>query len=62
MEQLLAGLRLVVLPDCRAVSELRPTTLDPPETCALLERRRTLPKVDGESLRCEIDDLIDAAV
>lgn len=62
VERVLAGEHLVVTRDGHAVAELRPTTRDPLEAGALLERWRTLPKVDGESLRREIDDLMDPAV
>lgn len=59
---MLAGERLLVTRDGRAVAELRPTSREPLEAGVLLERWRMLPKVDGQALRREIDDLMDSGI
>jgi len=62
VERVIAGEHLLVTRDGHAVAELKPTPREPMEASALLERWRTLPNVDGESLRREIDDLMDPEV
>lgn len=62
VERVLAGEHLVVTRDGHAVAELRPTLREPLEAGVLLKRWRSLPKVDGSSLKREIDDLMDSSV
>ena len=54
-----AGERMVVTRDGRAVAELGPVPREPLEARVLLERWRALPTVDGDSLRRDLDELLD---
>jgi antitoxin (DNA-binding transcriptional repressor) of toxin-antitoxin stability system len=62
VERVLAGEHLLVTRDGHAVAELRPTSREPLEAGVLLERWRTLPRMDGQALRREIDDLMDSGL
>lgn len=62
VERVLAGEHLVVTRDGHAVAELRPTSREPLEAGALLERWRTLPKMNSQALRREIDELMDPGI
>jgi prevent-host-death family protein len=62
VERVLAGEHLIITRDGHAVAELRPTSREPLEAGVLLERWRTLPKMDGQALRREIDDLMDPGI
>jgi prevent-host-death family protein len=56
------GESLVVTSDGAEVAELRPLPRRSPSTRQLIERRRTLPSVDGDALRADIDDLLDPSL
>ena len=62
VDRVLAGERLLVTRDGHAVAELRPPSREPLEAGVLLERWRSLPDVDGQALRREIDDLMDSGI
>jgi len=53
------GGRAVVTRSGRAVAELRPLAKAPLSAATLIERRRTLPAMDAEALRDDLDTLID---
>lgn len=59
IDQVLAGKCLTVTRDGHAVAELKPLPQKALEATALLERWRTLPPVDGNSLKRDLDSLID---
>jgi len=56
------GEHIVITRDGTPVAELRP--LPRPSACPaeLIRRRKNLPQVDPETLRCDIDDLIDPSL
>ena len=62
VDRVLAGERLLVTRDGHAVAELRPISREPLEAGVLLERWRTLPKVDDQAFRRELDDLMDSGI
>lgn len=62
VERVLAGEHLTVTRDGHAVAELKPTSREPLEAGVLLERWRTLPAIDGQSLRRDIDDVMDSGL
>ena len=62
VERVLAGEHLTVTRDGHAVAELKPTSREPLEASVLLERWRTLPPIDGQSLRRDIDDIMDSGL
>lgn len=62
VERILAGEHLVVTRDGHAVAELRPTQREPLEATALLKRWSVLPKVDGQTLKRQIDDLMESGI
>lgn len=56
------GRSVVVTRDGRPVAELRPLRRQPLGVTALMERRASLPHVDPEALRADIDAVIDSAL
>ena len=62
IDRVLAGEYLTVTRDGHAVAELKPLPREQLEAAALLERWRTLPPVDGNSLKRDLDGLIDSSL
>jgi antitoxin (DNA-binding transcriptional repressor) of toxin-antitoxin stability system len=62
LDRVARGEQLIVTRDGAPVAELRAVRQPSPSTGALLARRRRLPQVDPESLRRDIDSVIDATV
>lgn len=56
------GERIVVTRDGRPVAELRPAPRAPLSVDVLIERRKHLPKVDPETLRRDLDALLDPSI
>ncbi len=56
------GERIVVTRDGRPVAELRPAPRTPLGVDVLIERRRHLPKMDPETLRRDLDALLDPSL
>lgn len=56
------GERIVVTRDGRPVAELRPAPGPPLGVDVLIERRRHLPKMDPETLRRDLDALLDPSL
>ena len=59
IDQVLAGEYLTVTRDGHAVAVLKPLPQKALEATALLERWRTLPPADGNSLKRDLGSLID---
>lgn len=62
IERVEAGERLVVTRAGRPVAELRPVQAPGLGAAALLRRWRTVPPIDGDALRRDIDTLIDPSL
>ena len=62
VDRVVAGERLTVTRDGKAVAELRPLGRDPLPAAALLERWRRLPAVDLDTLRGDLDAVIDPSL
>ncbi|OBI83251.1 type II toxin-antitoxin system Phd/YefM family antitoxin [Mycobacterium asiaticum] len=56
------GERIVVTRDGAPVAELRPLPRRSAGPAELIRRRKNFPLVDPDSLRCDIDDLIDPSL
>lgn len=56
------GERIVVTRDGTPVAELRPFPRPSAGPAELIRRRRNLPEIDPDSLRRDIDDLIDPSL
>jgi hypothetical protein len=50
---------MIVTRDGAEVAELRPRRRRSPSPADLIARRRSLPRVDPEALRRDLDDVID---
>ena len=59
IERVLAGETVTITRDGEPVAELRPLPRRPLGLAALLERCATLPSIDPDQLRSDIDALID---
>jgi antitoxin (DNA-binding transcriptional repressor) of toxin-antitoxin stability system len=62
VDRVLAGERVTVVRDGKAVAELRPLGRTPLPAATLLERWRRLPGVDPEALRRDLDVFIDRSL
>ncbi|MDT5361452.1 MAG: hypothetical protein QOC69_3214 [Mycobacterium sp.] len=56
------GESVIVTRDGRPVAELRPLPRRSPRAAELITRRKRLPRVDPESLRRDVDAVIDPSV
>lgn len=59
LDRVARGTRLIVTRDGAEVAELRPRSTRGLTAAQLIARRRTLPPVDPEALRRDVDALID---
>jgi antitoxin (DNA-binding transcriptional repressor) of toxin-antitoxin stability system len=62
LDRVLAGERITVTRDGRAVAELRPLPGTRLNARALVERFRALPPLDPERFRADIDAALDQAI
>jgi prevent-host-death family protein len=62
VDRVVAGERVTVTRDGKAVAELRPLGRPPLPAAALLERWHRLPGVDPEALRRDLDAVIDPSL
>jgi prevent-host-death family protein len=62
IERVRAGVQLTVTRDGKPVAELRPLPRSPLRASALLERWSRLAPVDPETLRADIDALLDTSL
>lgn len=62
LDRIARGEVLVVTRDGTEVAELRPRTRRSPTPADLIARRRHLPKMDPETLRRDLDAIMDAAL
>jgi prevent-host-death family protein len=60
IDRVMAGERLTVTRDGRQVAELRPLGRQPLPAALLVERWSRLPPVDPESLRDDLDAVVDS--
>ena len=62
LERVEHGEQIVVTRDGRPVAELRPLPRRSPAPAELIERRKHLPPMDPESLRNDIDSVLDSSL
>ena len=62
VDRVVAGERVTVTRDGKPVAELRPLGRNPLSAAALLERWRRLPAVDLDTLRGDLDAVIDPSL
>ncbi len=62
IDRLTPGERITITRSGKPVAELRPLARQPVLADVLLERWRRLPRVDPESLRADIDDVLEATL
>jgi prevent-host-death family protein len=62
LDRVARGEELIVTRDGTEVAELRPRRRPGPAPAELIARRRHLPKVDPDSLRRDIDAVLDSEV
>jgi prevent-host-death family protein len=62
LDRVARGEELIVTRDGAEVAELRPRRRPGPAPADLIERRRNLPKVDPDLLRCDLDSVLDSTV
>jgi len=62
LDKVLRGESLVVTRDGKEVAELVPRRRPPVTTAELIARRRTLPPIDPEQFRRDLDDTIDPSL
>ena len=62
VERVQAGEHLVVTRDGQAVAELRPMPRRPLDAATLLARWRSLPRIDAQRLRKDIDESLDPSL
>lgn len=62
IERVLAGERMTVTRDGSPVADLRPLRRRSPDAATLLERWRSVPFVDADEFRRDIDDVLDASL
>ena len=56
------GERVIVTRDGHPVAELRPLPRRSPGPAELIERRKRLPSVDLDSLRCDLESVVDSSL
>ncbi|HRP07177.1 MAG TPA: type II toxin-antitoxin system prevent-host-death family antitoxin [Gemmatimonadales bacterium] len=59
LDQVARGTSVLVTRDGHPIAELRPVRTRPLPAAELLARWRTVPAVDGDALRADIDSLLD---
>ena len=62
LDRVARGEILVVTRDGAEVAELRPRARRSPSPAELVARRRTLPQVDPDALRRDLDSVLDATL
>lgn len=62
VERVQGGEHLIVTRDGQAVAELRPVPRKPLDAATLLDRWRSLPRIDARQLRMDIDELLDPSL
>ena len=62
LDRVVRGERLVVTRDGAEVAELRPRPRPATSAAELVARRRSLPAVDPEALRSDIDGVLDPSL
>jgi prevent-host-death family protein len=62
VDRVVAGERVTVTRDGKAVAELRPLGREALSAAALLERWRRLPAVDLDTLRGDLDAVVDPSL
>jgi prevent-host-death family protein len=62
VDRVASGGRVIVTRSGRAVAELRPLAKPSLTAAALIERRRTLPPVDPDQLRRDVDAVLDSSL
>ena len=60
LDRVVRGEAMVITRDGAEVAELRPRTRRSPSAADLIARRRSLPAVDPDALRRDIDAILDA--
>ena len=59
LDRVEGGEAMTVTRDGRPIAELRPLARRPLQATLLLQRWRSLPAIDPDKLRADIDDLLD---
>jgi prevent-host-death family protein len=62
VDQVERGMSVLVTRAGRPVAELRPLRRAPLSVAALIERRASLPPLDPDSLRADLDAVIDSSL
>ena len=62
VDRVVAGESLVVTRSGRPVAELRPLSREPLDATTLLARWRTLPTIDAERFRRDVDEAMDPSL
>ena len=62
VERVQGGEHLIVTRDGQAVAELRPVSRRPLDAATLLARWRSLPRIDAQRLREDIDESLDPSL
>lgn len=62
VDRVAGGERLTVTRAGKPVAELRPLSRRPVKSAILLTRWRTLPHVDPDRLRADVDEILDATL
>lgn len=62
IDRVLRGERIIVTRSGRPVAELQPLRSKGPDPATLLDRWRRLPHVDPDSMRRDIDEIIDPSL
>jgi prevent-host-death family protein len=62
LDRVARGESLIVTRDGAEVAELRPRRRQSASPADLIARRRSLPQVDPDALRRDLDDLLDAGL
>jgi len=62
VERVQAGEHLIVTRDGQPVAELRPVPRQPLDAATLLARWRSLPRIDAQQLRKDIDESLDPSL
>ena len=60
LQRVARGERLIVTMDGRPVAELRPVARRSKSADVLIERRRNIPSIDTDSLRADLENILDS--
>ena len=60
LQRVARGVRLIVTMDGRPVAELRPVARRSKSADVLIERRRNIPSIDIDSLRADLENILDS--